>query len=276
MVASANSNQAELVERHSNASQTYVVQPGDTVISIANQFDLLPETILWTNKIGVDDPIQPGQELTILPFDGLVYTVKSGDTLSEIAERFNADVDEIMALNKVVASDLVADLDLVVSTSFADSSYLLARGGQGYDLDQNPELHHDEVEYHSTTSRGGWLHPAPGAVITQGLHGKNAIDFGAPVGTKVVASDSGVVTIAQYGYNGGYGTVIEINHEDGTTSRYAHLSQLLVSVGDRVHGGQLIGYVGNTGRSTGPHLHFEVTGSTNPFKECSYLSRCGS
>lgn len=256
---------------------THVVKAGETISQIADQYNLMPETILWTNKISVDDPISPGLELIILPFDGLVYTVQDGDTLSDIADRFDADIDEVTALNNITPDNLMADLDLVIPTTFANSSYLLARGGQGYDLDENPELQHTgSNSTHPSVNRGGWLHPVPGGVVTQGLHGSNAVDFGAPVGTKVLASDGGTVTISQTGYNGGYGTVIEINHHDGTTTRYAHLSKLLVTVGQKVSAGELIGYVGNTGRSTGPHLHFEVYNATNPFSSCSYLSRCGA
>ena len=93
----------------------------------------------------------------------------------------------------------------------------------------------------------------------QSAHGSSGgVDFGAPIGTTVVASDGGTVTKASSGYNGGYGTVVEIDHHDGTSSLYAHLSTLLVPPGQSVTPGQALGYIGMTGKTTGPHLHFEI------------------
>src|SRR5690606_18071318 len=88
------------------------------------------------------------------------------------------------------------------------------------------------------------------------FHG--GVDIGAPTGTKIFATKSGVVTEAKTGYNGGYGNYITLKHDDGTMSRYGHASKLLVKTGERVQQGQNIALVGSTGRSTGPHLHFEV------------------
>ena len=140
-----------------------------------------------------------------------------------------------------------------------------------------PSLDYEALGSTSTQSaRSGWVHPAPGAVITQGAHGvSGGVDFGAPVGTTVVASDGGTVIKASAGYNGGYGTVVEIDHHDGTTSRYAHLSTTLVSAGQTVDPGHALGYIGMTGKTSGPHLHFEIHGGSNQFASCGYLSRCG-
>ena len=101
------------------------------------------------------------------------------------------------------------------------------------------------------------------------------MDFGAPVGSSVIAADGGVVTLAKTGYNGGYGHYIIIDHQDGTETLYSHFSDMLVSVGDTVTTGQLLGYVGMTGRTTGPNIHFEIRGASNPFTQCEYLTRCG-
>src|SRR5690606_1590516 len=102
-------------------------------------------------------------------------------------------------------------------------------------------------------------------VVTQGLHGYNGIDLGAPVGTGVYASAGGSVILAKSsGWNGGYGNYIIISHDNGTQTLYSHLSSVNVSLGQRVSQGDLIGAVGSTGKSTGPHLHFEVRGASNP------------
>ena len=104
------------------------------------------------------------------------------------------------------------------------------------------------------------------AVKTQGLHGYNGIDLAAPTGTPVLASASGDVIVSRgYGWNGGYGNYIVIKHPNGTQTLYAHLNEVIVSSSWHVVQGQIIGYVGATGKSTGPHLHFEVRGAKNPF-----------
>ena len=112
----------------------------------------------------------------------------------------------------------------------------------------------------------GFVHPLPGSIRTQGIHGYNGIDFGAPVGTPVRAAAAGSVIVAKgSGWNGGYGLYVVVKHGNGTQTLYAHMSRLAVSSGSNVSAGQTIGYVGNTGRSTGSHLHFEVRGARNPF-----------
>ena len=99
---------------------------------------------------------------------------------------------------------------------------------------------------------------------SQGIHGYNGVDIAAPAGTPIVASASGDVIIARSaGWNGGYGNYIVIKHDNGTQTLYAHMSSLAVS-GGTVEKGELIGYVGISGRATGYHLHFEVRGAKNP------------
>jgi murein DD-endopeptidase MepM/ murein hydrolase activator NlpD len=101
---------------------------------------------------------------------------------------------------------------------------------------------------------------------SQGIHGYNGVDLAAPTGTQVLAAASGQVLISRFGgWNGGYGNYIVIKHSNGTQTLYAHNSANYVSVGQWVSQGDVIGLVGNTGKSTGSHLHFEVRGAKNPF-----------
>jgi murein DD-endopeptidase MepM/ murein hydrolase activator NlpD len=101
---------------------------------------------------------------------------------------------------------------------------------------------------------------------SQGIHGSNAIDIAAPEGTPIYASASGQILIVKgSGWNGGYGSYVVIEHSNGVQTLYAHNSKNVVGVGQWVEQGELIAYSGNTGRSTGPHLHFEVRGAKNPF-----------
>jgi murein DD-endopeptidase MepM/ murein hydrolase activator NlpD len=122
-------------------------------------------------------------------------------------------------------------------------------------------------------SSGGWAWPARGTV-TSGfgyrwgrLHA--GVDIAAPIGTPIYAAKGGVVSYA--GVMGGYGNIIVVDHGDGMTTRYAHQNQLAASVGQTVRPGQQIGYVGNTGNSTGPHLHFEVRINDSPNDPMGYL-----
>ena len=110
--------------------------------------------------------------------------------------------------------------------------------------------------------------PVSGCMKTQGLHGPygTAVDIGCKIGTTVVAAAEGtVIKAASSGYNGGYGNVIILSHPNGTQSIYAHLSTVGVQVGQKLRQGQVMGTSGNTGLSSGPHLHFETRGTGNPF-----------
>jgi len=113
---------------------------------------------------------------------------------------------------------------------------------------------------------GYYMKPVSGAARTQGIHGYNGVDLGAPVGTPIMAAaDGDVIIVKNGGWNGGYGNYVVIRHDNGTQTLYAHNSSNIVYPGQYVVQGQVIGYVGSTGRSTGPHVHFEVRGAKNPF-----------
>jgi murein DD-endopeptidase MepM/ murein hydrolase activator NlpD len=118
----------------------------------------------------------------------------------------------------------------------------------------------------TAASSAGFIHPVPGAVRTQGIHGNNGVDFAAGHGTTIRAAAAGEVIVSKSsGWNGGYGQYVVIRHNNGTQTLYAHFSENYVGVGAYVAQGEAIGAMGNTGRSTGTHLHFEVRGARNPF-----------
>jgi murein DD-endopeptidase MepM/ murein hydrolase activator NlpD len=123
---------------------------------------------------------------------------------------------------------------------------------------------------------GYYSNPLPGAILTQSIHGWNAVDLGAARGTPIHAAADGVVIVAKNNgaWNGGYGNYVVITHDNGTQTLYAHMSHTIVSSGETVSAGQTIGYVGMTGLTTGPHLHFEVRGAANPFRNCPVGSVC--
>jgi murein DD-endopeptidase MepM/ murein hydrolase activator NlpD len=114
---------------------------------------------------------------------------------------------------------------------------------------------------------GYYIRPIKTGTRTQGLHGYNAVDLAAAIGTSIYASAKGVVIVSSSNgsWNHGYGNYAVIAHPNGTQTLYAHMSQNLVSVGEQVSQGDIIGKIGLTGKTTGPHIHFEIRGAKNPF-----------
>ncbi len=233
----------------------YVVRPGDSLSQIAEMFNVSPSTIKWANDISSSDVIVPGDTLVILPISGIRHTVKSGDTVGSIAKKYGGDIDEILEYNALESATLSVGDILIIP----DGEMGTPAGTSSYSRGATPT-------YSSTASSGYYMRPISGGYRSQGLHGYNAVDLAAPIGTPIYASASGDVILSRgSGWNGGYGSYIVIRHPNGTQTLYAHNSQNIVSAGQHVVQGQIIGYVGSTGRSTGPHIHFEIRGAANPF-----------
>lgn len=230
----------------------YVVREGDTLSQIAEMYDVSVNTIKWSNNLS-SNTLKTGETLVILPISGVKHTVQKGDTLASVAKKYNGDIDEIAAYNNIskgsslaVGSTIIIPDGEVLTTS---SSSVMPRSSSGL------------KEY-----SGYYLRPITGCTRTQGIHGYNAVDLAAPVGTQILAAADGVVIISRTGgWNGGYGNYIVVKHKNGTQTLYAHTSRNSVSAGDSVSQGDVIGLVGSSGKSTGPHLHFEVRGARNPF-----------
>lgn len=239
----------ERVSSNSGRISVYVVREGDTLSQIARMFNVTTNTIAWANDVkgGV---ISPGQELVILPISGVRYTVEKGDTLKSIVKEFGGDVDEVLDYNHLESGTKLAIGDVIV---IPDGE--IARSQQSTSGSSSP----------SSSTSGYFIRPTRGTK-TQGIHGYNGVDIAAPAGTPIVASASGEVIISRSGgWNGGYGNYIVISHANGTQTLYSHNSSNAVGVGAYVTQGEIIGYVGSTGKSTGNHVHFEVRGATNPF-----------
>lgn len=242
--------------RNTGEISVYTVRPGDALSQIAEMFGVTTNTILWANDLQSATSIQPGDSLVILPVAGVRHVVKAGDTLSSLAKKYDADSDEIVAYNQIADADLVVGDTLVIPGGAiapppAPARVAATNGGSG-----------------PAAASGGsaFAHPVPGAIKTQGIHGYNAVDFAAGVGTPIRAAAAGEVMVSRSsGWNGGYGQYIVVRHANGSQSLYAHLSRNDVGVGAYVNQGEVIGAMGNTGRSTGPHLHFEIRGARNPF-----------
>lgn len=245
---------ADVSEPQTDVISIYVVREGDSLSGIAKIFGVSVNTIAWANDI-TGGKIKPGQTLVILPVSGVQHVVVKGDTFQSLAKKYNADAKEISQFNDLAFNEslkigdtvIIPDGTIAVSSKSSGVSNTV-RGSSGPALD------------------GYYLRPILGGKKTQGLHGYNGVDFGAPNGTPVLAAAPGTVIVSRnYGWNGGYGNYIVVSHPNGTQTLYAHLSKNLVFEGYTVVKGQVVGNVGSTGKSTGFHLHFEVRGAKNPF-----------
>ncbi len=236
----------------------YVVRAGDSLSEIAAMFGVTSNTILWANDLPRASAIKPGDTLIILPIAGVRHVVKSGDTLSSIAKKYKGNAEEILSYNQLENNNDLAIGDTIVIPGGAlhvESAPLSTKTAKKSSTIKN-----------TATGGSSFSHPIPGGVKTQGIHGSNGVDFGAGIGTTIRAAAAGQVIVAKStGWNGGYGNYIVIKHANGTQTLYAHLSRVDVGVGASVASGESIGASGNSGKSTGPHLHFEVRGGKNPF-----------
>ncbi len=243
----------------------YTVQRGDALFSIAKQFNIKPETLLWANyDLLQDSPdsLRVGQVLKVPPVDGVYYQVKQNDTLVSITDEFSANLEDVLNWPG-------NNFDLT-SQQVKPGDYVMVPGG-----------HREFVQWiiptvargKSGTSNiggtacaggpvggGGFIWPTGNHYLSGNDYwsGHLGIDIAAGLGASVWAADAGVVTIAQGGWNGGYGNVVMIDHGNGYLTVYGHLEQINVVPCQGVASGQLIGLAGSTGNSTGAHLHFEV------------------
>ncbi len=240
----------------------YVVRKGDSVAAIADMFGITADTVYSANDLPKGSKVKEGDILIILPFSGVEYTVKKGDTLKGIANKFKVPSGDILGFNDINGSKITVGQKLMIPGGEIQTEVKkVAKKTTGKSSGGSIPLY---VENTSTNTNGYFIKPIP-CRLTQGRHDRYAVDMGCRTsGTPIHAAAEGEVIFAKVGWNGAFGNLVIIRHPNGTQTFYAHQSKIAVSKGDHVNQGDVIGYVGNTGRSTGPHLHFEVRGAKNP------------
>ncbi len=242
------------------AITTYTVKEGDSLSEIASSHGVSTNTVLWANDISDASLIKPGMELIILPISGVQYKVKSGDTLGGIAKKYSGEAADIASFNGLEQGAGLTEGTVIIIPGGELAAAPAKKSSSGSTKTASPKA------ARTLPALSGYFgNPLPGGKLSQGIHGYNGVDIAAPSGTPIYAAAGGTVTVAKNGgYNGGYGSYVVISHGNGTQTLYAHMSSVAAGSGS-VEKGALIGYVGNTGKSTGNHLHFEVRGARNPF-----------
>lgn len=233
----------------------YIVKTGDTPEEIAHSFGINTYTLLWANNLRENSIIRPGDKLIILPINGVRVKIVKGDTIGSLAKKYKGKEDEILAFNSLDGGD-----DLKIG------DYIIIPGGETVAPVKPAAPKYTAPRYASSAKQANdWL-----IIPTTGrnwgrTHAYNGVDISNPCGTPIYAAAGGKVILSDgVGWNGGYGKYIKIQHPNGVITLYAHASSLLAGLGEQVAQGQLIAYMGTTGRSTGCHLHFEVRGARNP------------
>ncbi|HEV7423650.1 MAG TPA: peptidoglycan DD-metalloendopeptidase family protein [Candidatus Paceibacterota bacterium] len=251
-------------------TSVYVVRKDDSLSAIANMFSVSVNTILWANNMKKGDKLVEGDVLLILPVSGLEITVTKGQTLQSIAKLYKADINDILQSNNITLDTPLALGDTLIipnGLKSEESNKPIAEK----DLPASIAKDKQYYEQHPVQNLAGYfIDPVPGYRLSQGIHDNNAVDLAISKGTPIHAAAAGRIVLARKGYNGGFGNVVIIAHPNGTETLYAHQSKIAAHTGDEVFQGEVIGYVGSTGRSSGPHLHFEVHGARNPGADGSW------
>lgn len=236
---------------------THKVAPGETLWDISRKYNVNMDTIILANQLNNVNQLRIGQSLKVLTRDGVLYRVERGDSIWTIATKFDVSVDAIIAGNELADPSMlrigqelfIPGLDAVRASRYR----LVGPDGRLRAAFDRPVS-------------GGWISSRFGRRWGR-LHA--GVDIAVPTGTPVRAAAAGIVTYS--GAKGGYGLLVTIDHGHSVETRYGHNSRLVVRVGQRVSRGQVIAYSGNTGRSTGPHLHFEIRLRGKPYDPLKYI-----
>jgi len=273
----------------------YTVQPGDTLEKIAQRFNISQDTILWNNDITYVNLLAVGDPLTILPVDGILHTPSTDETIQQMADKYKVSPyaiinSEYNHLQAAAPSSLIPANALQVMIPGGTTNKVAvywkptinlrpaaAGSGSGSTIGKNGEIDFGggpgSCGYQQNGGGDGSLQvPLSGYVVVRGFSSYHSgIDLAKPTGSAVFAAGTGTVIFAGWS-DWGYGNSIVIAHTPSLMTLYGHLSQIDVSCGQFVKRGQLIGNVGSTGNSTGPHLHFEIRVNQTPVNPTGLLA----
>lgn len=270
-------------ERENLGVFKYTVQSGENLFYLADKFELQPETILWGNyETLYDNPqyLQAGQELNILPVDGVYYYYNAGEDLEKVAEFFGVTASQIVEFEGNNIDSYTFDYN---QPQLAESQWLIIPGGKRELANWGPPaVQRDNpaiAEYYGAGFCGEIYEGAVGTgtfIWPNNIHLVTGYQYYPPIhpgvdlegstGDNIYASDHGVVVYAGWS-DYGFGNLVIIDHGSGWQSVYAHLDTYYVSCGQSVTQGDIIALMGNTGNSSGSHLHFELIsqyGHVNP------------
>ena len=232
----------------------YEIQPGDTVNGIGARFGIGADVILWNNIdiISDEDILVVGDQLQIPSVEGIIHSVRVGETLTEIANLYDARTEDIL---NFAANDL-PDPNLL-----REGSVILVPGGRVVPVVSTtlrPEEDDDPQFVDRSPSDTGFIWPVVGILTSDfGPFHRLGIDISVSF-VPVAASAPGQVVFAGGDVCCSYGRYIEVRHENGLSTIYAHLSEIAIGLGEWVEQGQIIATSGNSGSSTGPHVHYEI------------------
>ena len=252
---------------------SYVAERGDTIDGIANRYGIQRESIAWCNPPIIAQILRPGDVVNVPPADGACHTVLTTQAkdISDIAAQYG--IDDPYAIIEAPANELG---DIAPETLLPSGKRLFIPGGQGTVITWNAPVEQDGAgnvvafdpgsRYSCGSRYGGgawWTNPLPTGTYVRGFYaGHSGIDIAAATGTPIYAANSGPILYA--GYNSwGYGNTVVIGHGQYSTL-YGHMNSTIVGCGQTVVPGQIIGYVGSSGNSSGPHLHFEIRYRNQP------------
>lgn len=244
---------------------TYVVEKGDTISTIAKKFGISEDTIKWANNLKSDN-LAIDDELRILPITGVVHKVSKGETVYSIAKKYDTNPQQIVdfPFNDFANPEIF---------SLIEGQLLIVPDGVAPSVKPTYKRQVYIAQGPVTFSAGGFTWPIRGAISQFASWYHMALDITSPFGAPIVAAKSGKVTKALSGtWDGGYGNNIVIDSGEGYETLYAHMLSFNVGVGDEAEGGRtVIGWVGLTGRTTGPHVHFEVRKNGTLLNPLTYL-----
>jgi murein DD-endopeptidase MepM/ murein hydrolase activator NlpD len=241
----------------------YQVQEGDTVASIAKKYGVSEDTIRWQNSL-VRDKIKVGQTLQILAVSGVAHKVQKGDTVYSIAKKYDSEAQAVVDFPfNTFSND--ETFELAIGQTVIVPEGIMPEGALA-----TPRPRQITPDAGTVVASGQFVWPTQGTITQRFAWYHPGLDIANRSTPLVVAADAGRVTFAG-GSGGGYGNMVMIDHGNGYITRYAHLSQVMVINGQSVGRGSTIGRMGSTGRSSGPHLHFEIFSSGTRLSPLSFL-----